>query len=88
MVFLAFWWMQGPGSTRYLGGNGLELVLSWDECPVVGRSTTMGTRFQKSERFPALVFFSVTSSRAFRGSGPAPAEPSGLNSKMTSLFGS
>jgi hypothetical protein len=43
---------------------------------------------QKSERFPDSEFSCVTSSRAFRGSGPAAAEPSGLNSKMTSFFGS
>jgi hypothetical protein len=28
VVFLAFWSMQGPGCTWYLGGNGLELVSS------------------------------------------------------------
>ena len=40
-----------------------------------------------SDRFPDSVAFCVTSSRAFRGSGPAPAEPSGRKSKIWSLLG-
>jgi hypothetical protein len=43
---------------------------------------------QKSDRFPASVFSCVTSSRALRRSGPAPAEPSGRKSKIRSLLGS
>gem|GEM_PF-4302561 len=43
---------------------------------------------QKSARFPESVANCITSNRAFRSSGPAPAEPSGRNSKIRSLRGS
>ncbi len=45
-------------------------------------------RSQKSARFPDSVANFITSSRAFQASGPAPAEPSGRNSKIESLLGS
>ncbi len=57
-----------------------------EELPKAG--TIRPVRRQKSARFPESVANCITSSRAFRVSGPAPAEPSGRNSKIESLRGS
>ena len=54
-------------------------------CSVAFRART---RTDQSDRFPDSVANCVTSSRAFRGSGTAPAVPSGRKSKIRSLPGS
>ena len=56
--------------------------------PTTVRVPSRATRSQKSARFPDSVANCITSSRAFQGSGIAPAEPSGWNSKIKSLLGS
>jgi hypothetical protein len=69
-------------NTRPAPGPAVRTTLRASENTVA----EFGTRLcQKSDRFPASVFNCVTSSRALRASGPAPAEPSGLNSKIMSF---